>query len=51
MEKMNIRNEEDRDRVIESILHRIEDRVNERILIGMFGSMRTDDKPREDIIL
>ena len=37
-------NEEDQDRVYESILHWIEARMNERILIGTFGTMRTSDK-------
>ena len=35
---------EDEEKVYETILHGIETRTNERILIGTFGAMRTNDE-------
>ena len=35
---------EDKEKVYETILHRIEARMNERMLIGTFGAMRTNDE-------
>ena len=35
---------EDEEAIYETILHGIEARENERILIGTFSAMRTDDK-------
>ena len=52
LERTNISNEKDQYRVYETILHGIEARMNERILIGTFGAMRTDDEAtREYYIL
>ena len=45
MEKTNISKEKDnQDIVYEFIIHRIETRMNERIFIGTFGAMRTNDE-------
>ena len=35
---------EDEEKVYEKILHRVEVRMNERVLIGTFGAMRTNDE-------
>ena len=35
---------EDKEPIYETILHGIEARMNERIIIGTFGTMRTDDE-------
>ena len=35
---------EDEEKVYETILHGIDARMNERILIGTFGAMRTNDE-------
>ena len=35
---------EDEEKIYNTILHGIEARMNERILIGTFGAMRTDDE-------
>ena len=35
---------EDEEEVYETILHGIEARMNERILIGTFGAMKTNDE-------
>ena len=35
---------EDEEKVYETILHEIEARMNERILIEIFGAMRTNDE-------
>ena len=39
LEKTDISNEEDQDKVYESILHGKEAKINERILIGTFGAI------------
>ena len=44
LKKKMIRIEVNQDRVNEFILYWIKARLNERILIGTFGTMRTDDE-------
>ena len=42
---------EDEEAIYETILHGIEARMNERILIGTFGAMRTDDEATQGYYL
>ena len=42
---------EDEEAIYETILYGIEARMNERILIGTFGAMRTDDEATEEYYL
>ena len=42
---------EDEENIYETILHGIEARMNERILIGTFGAMRTDDEATQGYYL
>ena len=42
---------EEEEKVYEIILHGIEARINERILIGTFGAMRTNDKATQGYYL
>ena len=42
---------EDEEKIYETILHGIEARMNERILIGTFGAMRTDDEATQGYYL
>ena len=44
MKTTNIVNEEDGDKTYEVILHGLVARMNERILIGTFGSIRSDNE-------
>ena len=44
LEIINKNSEDDKDKVYELILHRIEARLNEWILIGKFGANITDDE-------
>ena len=44
MEKTNVRNEENQDRVYDPILHGIEVRMNAWILIGTFEATKIDDE-------
>ena len=42
---------EDEEKIYNTILHGIEARMNERILIGTFGAMRTDDEATQGYYL
>ena len=42
---------EDEEAIYEIILHGIEARMNERILIGTFGAIRTDDEATQGYYL
>ena len=42
--KINIIPEKDENKLYKVLLHRIETRINERTLIGIFGITRTDDE-------
>ena len=42
---------EDEEKVYETILHGIDARMNERILIGTFGAMRTNDEAMQGYCL
>ena len=42
---------EDEEEIYETILHGIEARMNERILIGTFGAMRMDDETTQGYYL
>ena len=42
---------EDEEKVYETILHGIEARMHERILIGPFGAMRTNDEATQEYYL
>ena len=44
MKTTNIVNEEDRNKTYEAILHGLVARMNERILIGTFGPIRSDNE-------
>ena len=44
LKKKHVSNDDNQNRVYKSFLHGIEARMNEQILIGTFGAMRTDEE-------